>query len=101
MADDPLAPIRHEPATSALFFDVDGVLAPIAPRPELARVPLQWLAALEELRERYGLVGCVSGRPLGTLRELVPVPRLLLAADHRVGLHLGPGRAPPPGVGAL
>jgi len=42
-ADDPallnalLADVA--PATLALFLDIDGALAPIAPRPDLARVP--------------------------------------------------------------
>ena len=31
--------IAAEPERAALFLDIDGVLAPIVPRPEDARVP--------------------------------------------------------------
>src|SRR3954471_4860563 len=100
MAADPLAPVRRSPATSALFFDVDGTLAPIAPRPDLARVPAEWLAQLERLRDRYGAAGCVSGRPMGTPREPGAVAGLLLAANHGLELDVGDGLQRPAEVEA-
>jgi trehalose-6-phosphatase len=36
---DALARITAEPGAAALFFDIDGVLAPIVPRPEDSTVP--------------------------------------------------------------
>ena len=91
MMADLLAPFRAAPARSALLFDVDGVLAPIAPRPELAHVPAARLADLAALRDRYRLVGCVSGRPMSALMTLVPVPGLVLAANHGMELDRGDG----------
>ena len=41
-----LAPLVAAPGRSALVLDVDGTLAPIAPRPELARVPAETRAEL-------------------------------------------------------
>ena len=57
-----LAPLAHAPGRSALVLDVDGTLAPIAPRPELAFVPEETRAELARLAGRYLLVACVSGR---------------------------------------
>ena len=46
---DLLAPLREAPGESALLFDVDGTLAPIAARPELAFVPAETKAELARL----------------------------------------------------
>jgi trehalose 6-phosphate phosphatase len=89
---DPLAPFRDDPGGSALLFDVDGVLAPIAARPELAEVPARTLELLAALLERYRLVACVSGRELAEVRRLVPLPGLLAAGNH--GLELDTGEGP-------
>jgi trehalose 6-phosphate phosphatase len=70
-------------------FDVDGTLAPIAPTPADARVPVQTRRALHRLaRRRDTLVGIVSGRPLAQVARLVG-PGLWLA-----GLHGAVRRAP-------
>lgn len=50
-------------------FDLDGTLAPIARRPEDARVPARVLGALQRLARRPDTtVGIISGRPI---REVV------------------------------
>ena len=82
MAADPLAPFRADPSGSAVLLDVDGVLAPIAARPELSVVPDATLALLGGLLERYRLVACVSGRTLAEVRRLVPLPGLLAASMY-------------------
>lgn len=72
-------------------FDVDGTLAPIAPTPAEARVPMATRQALRRLgRRRDTLVGIVSGRPLEQVERLVG-PGFWLA-----GLH-GAVRRPPGG----
>ena len=71
-APELLAPARA-PGRSALVLDVDGTLAPIAPRPELAAVPAETRAELERLVGRYLLVACVSGRAGEDARRLVGV----------------------------
>lgn len=88
---DPLDLLASEPAKAALFFDVDGVLAPIVDRPEDARVPDETRAQLARLASSYGLVACVTGRPSDVARELVGVPELTYAGEH--GLELDPEAA--------
>jgi trehalose 6-phosphate phosphatase len=83
---DLLARLAAEPERAALFLDVDGVLAPIVPRPEDARVPDETRAVLRRLNDRYALVACVSGRAGADAREIVGVPELVYVGNH--GLEL-------------
>jgi len=85
---DALARIASEPAKAALFLDVDGVLAPIVPRPEDAVVPAETRAELERLVPRYGLVACVTGRPGEVARTMVGVDGIRYVGEH--GLELEP-----------
>lgn len=88
---DPLAPIAREPATAALFLDIDGVLAPIVDRPEDARVPVETRRELTRLAARYGLVAAVTGRPSELARTIVGVDTIRYAGEH--GLELDPAAA--------
>ena len=83
-----LAPLAEAPERSALVFDVDGVLAPIVARPELATVPAATKAALRRLALRYLLVACVSGRAGEDARRLVGVEGIEVVGNH--GLELDP-----------
>ena len=83
-----LAPLRADPARAAILTDVDGTLAPIAARAEQAAVPAAARAALARLSERYGLVGCVSGRQAEEARRLVGVDELAYAGNHGLELLL-------------
>lgn len=83
-----LARLAEDPPGAALFFDVDGVLAPIVPRPEDARVPGEIRAELRRLTTAYGLVACVSGRAGADARAIVGVPELTYVGNH--GLELEP-----------
>jgi trehalose 6-phosphate phosphatase len=85
---DPLASIAAEPEQAGLFLDIDGVLAPIVPRAEDARVPDETRTELRRLAGRYRLVACVTGRPSGVAREIVGVPELTYVGEH--GLELDP-----------
>jgi trehalose-phosphatase len=85
---DALERIAAEPASAALFLDIDGVLAPIVERPEDARVPNETRRELERLRGRYALVACVTGRPSEVAREIVGVDGLTYVGEH--GLELDP-----------
>jgi len=86
-----LTDLIAEPGRAALFFDVDGVLAPIVGRPADARVPDETRAELRRLAARYALVACVTGRPSAVAREVVGVPELVYAGEH--GLELDPAAA--------
>jgi trehalose 6-phosphate phosphatase len=88
MTADPLAPIREAPEQSALILDVDGTLAPIVARPELAEVPASTRAELSRLTNRYLLVACVSGRSGVDAQRLVGVEGIRYIGNH--GLELDP-----------
>ena len=88
---DLLAPLAERPQESALIFDVDGTLAPIVARPELASVPEATKAELRRLAARYLLVACISGRAGADARRLVNVDGVVYVGNH--GLELDPGAA--------
>ena len=83
-----LARLAEDPPSAAIFLDVDGVLAPIVPRPEDARVPEATRSELRRLAGRYALVACVSGRAGADARAIVGVPALTYVGNH--GLELEP-----------
>jgi trehalose 6-phosphate phosphatase len=83
-----LAPLAEEPQRAAVLLDVDGTLAPIVARPELAEVPAETRAELERLVGRYALVGCVSGRTGAAAERLVGVQGIVYVGVH--GLELAP-----------
>lgn len=55
----------------AFFFDVDGTLAEIQPRPELVFIPGTTHHALSRFQSLGGAVAVVSGRPLSQLDTLL------------------------------
>ena len=83
---DLLAPLRESPEKAALLFDVDGTIAPIAPRPELAFVPAETKLELARLAARYLLVACISGRSSEEAEALVGVEGIRYVGNH--GLEL-------------
>ena len=69
--------------TLALCLDIDGTLAPIAPRPEDARTPDDTLRTIERLAAHPSVcVALVTGRTPATARMLVPVPGLWVVGNH-------------------
>jgi trehalose 6-phosphate phosphatase len=70
------------------MLDVDGTLAPIVARPELAEVPDETRAELRRLVGRYALVACVSGRTGADAYRLVGVDGIFYVGVH--GLELAP-----------
>jgi trehalose 6-phosphate phosphatase len=92
--DKLLGSLRSDPARAAILTDVDGTLAPIAARAEEAAVPAAARDALARLGERFGLVGCVSGRQALDARALVGLDQIAYAGNHGLELLL-PGDAEP------
>jgi trehalose 6-phosphate phosphatase len=86
---DALTRLAEDPSRAAILLDVDGVLAPIVPRPEDASVPPQTQAELRRLSSRYALVACISGRAPEDARRVVGVPELVYVGNH--GLELADG----------
>jgi trehalose 6-phosphate phosphatase len=78
--------LAEDPGRAALFLDVDGVLAPIVPRPEDALVPDETRAELRRLNDRYALVACISGRAGAEAQRIVGIPELVYVGNH--GLEL-------------
>jgi trehalose 6-phosphate phosphatase len=91
-----LAPLREEPDRAAVLTDVDGTLAPIVERAEEAAVPAAAREALATLAERYGLVGCVSGRQALEARRLVGLDGIAYAGNHGLELLLPGDEEPRP-----
>jgi trehalose 6-phosphate phosphatase len=87
MTADPLAPLRDAPERTALILDVDGTLAPIVARPELAEVPATTKAELERLVRTYLLVACLSGRAGDEAERLVGVNGIRYVGNHGLELH--------------
>jgi trehalose 6-phosphate phosphatase len=86
--EDALTRLREDPASAAVLLDVDGTLAPIVARPELAEVPAETRSELRRLVDDYGLVACVSGRTGGEAARLVGVEGVVYVGVH--GLELAP-----------
>ncbi|MGE4407386.1 trehalose-phosphatase [Pseudomonas sp.] len=76
--DQPALEVRR----CAFFFDVDGTLADIQPRPELVFIPSPTLAALEQLQGAGIPVAVISGRPLSQLDALFAPLQLPAAGVH-------------------
>ena len=71
-----------EPRRCAFFFDVDGTLAEIQPRPELVFIPPLSLAALQRMSASGIPVAVVSGRPISQLDALLSPLQLPAAGVH-------------------
>jgi trehalose 6-phosphate phosphatase len=83
---DLLARLAEDPTKAALFLGVDGVLAPVVPKPEDARVPDETREELRRLNGRYALVACISGRAGADAQRIVGIPELVYVGNH--GLEL-------------
>jgi trehalose 6-phosphate phosphatase len=80
--------LSEAPELAAILLDIDGTLAPIAPRPEEARVPDEARVEVARLVERYALVACISGRTGEDARRMVGVEGVRYVGAH--GLELAP-----------
>jgi trehalose-phosphatase len=82
----PLAPAvraRLSGTPLVVMLDVDGTLAPIAPRPEEATVPPETRRAVAALAARDGVqVALVSGRAAGDARRMVAVSNVWVIGNH-------------------
>jgi trehalose 6-phosphate phosphatase len=88
-----LGPLRRRLAEAAVLCDLDGTLAPIVQRPELAALPEGARETLAALRDRVGLLAFVSGRALADLERIVALEGCGFAGNHGMELRR-PGGAP-------
>lgn len=91
---DALAPIREEPARSAILLDVDGTLAPIVRHAQDAQVPESTRALLIDISRRYGLVACISGRRAPEARRIVSIGSITYLGSHGSEILRSGGVAP-------
>ncbi len=91
---DPLiAPLRADPAHTAIFMDIDGTLANIVNDPTAARIPPPTKSSLRRLAVSYAEVAVVSGRRPLDSRRLVGLD-LDYSGNHGIE-HLPRGAAAP------
>ncbi len=64
-----------------LFLDYDGTLAPIAPKPDKATLPPEGKTLLTTLCRQF-TVAIISGRSLTDVKNMVPIPEIILAGNH-------------------
>ena len=85
--------LEREERYLLVALDLDGTVAPLAPRPELARVPLPTRRAIERAtRARNIRLAVVSARPDRDLRKLVPVRNLLRIGQYGLEGPFAPAR---------
>jgi trehalose-phosphatase len=82
---------RRPEAARLLLLDVDGTLAPIARRPDQARIPDDSLEALDRLAALGWRAAVVSGRPAAEVAEMAGGRPLAIFGSH--GLE-APGARP-------
>jgi trehalose 6-phosphate phosphatase len=67
---------------AGIFLDLDGTLAPIVARPELARILPGIRPTLARLARRLEVVAVISGRPSDQVRELVDQEGVAVVGTH-------------------
>ena len=84
LTSETLGPIRTEPRATAVLLDIDGTLAPIVEHAADAHVPESTRQLLIAVADRYGLVGCVSGRRASEARAMVSIGTITYLGSHGV-----------------
>lgn len=86
-----LAPFTEDPAATAVFFDLDGTLAAIKPKPEAVTLPQEVARLIRKIEHRYLAVTVVSGRPATAAKRIVGNSQLAYIGNHGFETML-PGR---------
>jgi len=71
-----------------LFFDYDGTLVPLQPKPGMSRLHPHRRTILAEIARRHR-TAVVSGRSLSDVRSLVGLPRIAFAGNHGLEIQIG------------
>ena len=74
--------LRANPERTAIMTDIDGTIAPIVERPDEVAVHPRAPDILRTLRDRYGLVACLSGRRAVEASQIVGVEGLTYSGNH-------------------
>jgi trehalose 6-phosphate phosphatase len=71
-----------DPGTAAILTDIDGVLAPIVPTPDMSEVPEELRDLLRRLSGKYRVVAGISGRSAEDALQLVGLEELVYYGNH-------------------
>jgi trehalose 6-phosphate phosphatase len=85
--------VASDPATTALFCDIDGTISPIVADPYAAVVPDEFRAALAKLAPRLGLLAFVTGRDVCRGRDMVGIQKATYVGTHGLETLLPDGAA--------
>jgi trehalose 6-phosphate phosphatase len=73
---------REDAGSVAVLTDIDGVLAPIVPTPDMSEVSEELRGILRELGEKYLLVAGISGRKTEDARDLIGLDEVVYFGNH-------------------
>jgi trehalose 6-phosphate phosphatase len=72
----------QDPYKVAVLTDIDGVLAPVVPTPDMSEVPEELRELLRRLSRRYRVVAGVSGRTAEDALGLVGLEEIVYYGNH-------------------
>ncbi len=72
----------RDPGAVAVYTDIDGVLAPIVPTPDMSEVSEELRKLLRQLSQRYCVVAGISGRVAEDAFRLVGLDELVYYGNH-------------------
>lgn len=70
------------PPKTAIVSDIDGTLHPIIDRPEHIQFYDYTPTLLENLAEKYALVGLITGRSMDSALQIIKAPGVVYVANH-------------------
>lgn len=73
---------RRDPGTTAIATDIDGVLAPIVPTPDMSEVPDELRELLRRLSKRWHIVAGITGRTTEDAFRLVGLEEIVYYGNH-------------------
>ena len=72
----------RDPSTAAISTDIDGVLAPIVPTPDMSEVPEELRELLRQLSTSYRVVAGISGLATEDALRLVGLEEVVYYGNH-------------------
>ena len=79
-----VAPLRADPAHTAILLDVDGTLAPIITEADDVALADSTRDYLQAVAKKYRLVACVSGRRAAEAKRIVAIGELAYIGNHGI-----------------
>src|SRR3954454_15360785 len=73
---------NRDQGTAAILTDIDGVLAPIVPTPDMSEVPEELRSLLRRLNAECRVVAGISGRAAEDALRLVGIEEIVYYGNH-------------------